>query len=54
MHDELDQEHEEIGIGRPSRYRPTVDQEKRAGCQACFNICPLDAIEKVKDLGSKK
>jgi Pyruvate/2-oxoacid:ferredoxin oxidoreductase delta subunit len=41
-------------IMSPSRYRPSVDQEKCAGCQTCFKFCPFHAIEMEKVPGSKK
>jgi Na+-translocating ferredoxin:NAD+ oxidoreductase subunit B len=41
-------------IMSPSRYRPSVDREKCAGCQTCFKICPFQAIQMEKIPGSDK
>jgi ferredoxin len=38
----------------PSRYQAIVEQEVCTGCQTCIERCPFDAIEMVKQEGSKK
>jgi electron transport complex protein RnfB len=38
----------------PSRFQPTVDQEKCTGCQDCVERCPFDAMKMVKPQNSKK
>ena len=38
----------------PSRFQPTVDQDKCNGCQTCVERCPFDAMKMVKTPNSKK